>query len=154
MLLTSKDQPLLVWRNSFFVLDFGFHILNGVRSLNLQGYGLSSERFHKDLHSSSQSENQVESGFFLNVVIRQSSTIFKLLACKNQPLLIWGNSFFVLDFGFHVLNGVRGLDLQGYGLSSERLHKDLHSSSKSENQVESGLFLNVVIRQSSSIFKL
>merc|ERR1719270_2575736 len=111
MLLTSKDQPLLVWRNSFFVLDFGFHILNGVRGLNLQGYGLSSERFHEDLHSSSKSENQVESRFFLNVIIRQGSTIFKLLAGKDQSLLVWGDSLLVLDFGFHILNGVRGLNL-------------------------------------------
>merc|ERR1712073_22856 len=110
-LFTGKDQPLLVWRNSLFVLDFGLYVLNGVRGLNLQGNGLSGERFHKNLHSSSKSENQMESGFFLNVIIRQSSAIFKLLASKDQPLLIWGNSFFVLNFGFHVLNGIRGLNL-------------------------------------------
>jgi ubiquitin C len=29
-LLTSKDETLLIWGNSFFVLDFSFNIFNGV----------------------------------------------------------------------------------------------------------------------------
>merc|ERR1712174_1119 len=42
-LLSSKDQPLLVWGNSLLVLDLGLDILNGVRWLNLQSDGLASE---------------------------------------------------------------------------------------------------------------
>ena len=49
--------------------------------------------------TTSQSQNQMESGFFLDVVVREGSAIFQLLACKNQSLLIRRDSFFVLDLG-------------------------------------------------------
>jgi hypothetical protein len=34
-----------------------------------------------------------------------------LLSGKDQTLLVWGDSLLVLDFGFDILDGVRGLDL-------------------------------------------
>merc|ERR1719402_1027597 len=34
-LLSSKDQPLLIWRDSLLVLDLGLDILDGIRWLNL-----------------------------------------------------------------------------------------------------------------------
>merc|ERR1719450_364376 len=124
-LLTSKDQPLLVWGNSLLVLDLGLDILNGVRGLHLQGDGLASEGLHKDLHTSSQSEHKMKSALLLDVVVRKSSPILKLLTSKDQPLLVRGNSLLVLDLGLDILNGVRWLNLQGDGLASEGLDKDL-----------------------------
>merc|ERR1712121_74649 len=38
--------------------------------------------------TASQSENEVKSGLFLDVVIRQSAAILKLFASKDQTLLI------------------------------------------------------------------
>ena len=66
-LLSSKDQPLLIWRNTLLVLhtnteiftesssrksylDLGLDILNGVTRLHLKGDGLPGEGLHKDLH--------------------------------------------------------------------------------------------------------
>merc|ERR1719295_715039 len=69
------------------------------------------------LTTSSQSKYKMKSRFFLNVVITQSSSIFKLFASKNQSLLVWGNTFFILNFGFHIFNGIRSLDLKSDGLS-------------------------------------
>merc|ERR1719325_278806 len=43
-LLSSKDQPLLVWGDALLVLDLGLDILNGVRRLHLQGDGLPGQR--------------------------------------------------------------------------------------------------------------
>merc|ERR1712193_261450 len=116
-LLSSKDEPLLVWGNSLLVLDLGLDILNGVRWLNLQGDGLASEGLDKDLHTSSQSEHKMKSALLLDVVVRKSSPILKLLTSKDRPLLVWGNSLLVLDLGLDILNGVRGLHLQGDGLA-------------------------------------
>ena len=45
-----------------------------------------------------------------------------------------------------IVNGIRCLDIQGDHLSTERLHKDLHAATKSEHQVESSLFLDVIGR--------
>merc|ERR1711870_17122 len=106
-LLSSKDQPLLVWGDALLVLDLGLDILNGVRWLHLQGDGLPGQRLDKDLHTSSQPENQVEGGLLLDVVVRKSSSIFQLLSSKDQPLLVWGNALLVLDLGLDILNGVR-----------------------------------------------
>merc|ERR1711868_337329 len=153
-LLSSKDQSLLVWRNSFLVLNLGLDILNGVRWLNLQGDGLASQCLDKDLHTTSQSKHKMEGAFLLDVVIRESSSILQLLSSKDQPLLVWGNSFLVLDFCLDVFNGVRWFNLEGDGLASEGLDKDLHTSSQSQNQMQGALLLDVVIRESSSILQL
>merc|ERR1719188_1215696 len=153
-LLSSEDQPLLVWGNSFLILDLGFYVLNGIRRFNLQSDGLASQSLDKDLHTSSQSENKMESAFLLNVVVREGSSIFQLLSSKDQSLLIWGNSFLILDLGFDVLNGIRWFNLQGNGLTSQGLDEDLHTSSQSKNQMQSTFLLDVVIGEGSSIFQL
>merc|ERR1712241_835501 len=68
----------------------------------------------------------MEGRFLLNVVIRQSAPILELFAGKNQTLLVWRDAFFVLDFGFDIVDSVAGLDLQSDGFTSQRFHKDLH----------------------------
>merc|ERR1712228_906467 len=105
-LLSGKDQPLLIWRNSFLVLDLCFDILNCVRGFNFKSDCLASEGLDKDLHATPKSEHKMESGLLLDVVVRECPSIFKLLAGKDQPLLIWRNSFLVLDLCFDILNGV------------------------------------------------
>merc|ERR1712002_1361378 len=129
-LFACEDQPLLVWRNSFLVLDLCLHVLNGVGRLNLEGDGLTGQGLHEDLHTSSQPQDKMKGGLLLDVVVRQSPSVFELFACEDQPLLVWGDSFFVLDLGFDVLDGVRRLNLEGDGLTSQCLHEDLHTSSK------------------------
>merc|ERR1711868_355858 len=116
-LLSSKDQSLLIWGNSFLVLDLSLDILNGIRRFNLQGDGLASESLDKDLHTTSQSKHKMKSAFLLDVVVREGSSIFQLLSSKDQSLLIWGNSFLVLDLGLDILNGVRWLNLESDGLA-------------------------------------
>ena len=117
-LLSSEDKSLLIWWDTFFILDFGLDIFNGVSWFNIKGDGLTSESLYEDLHTSSKSEDQVESGFLLNVVVWKSSSIFKLLSSKDKSLLIWWNSFLILDFSFYILNGVSWLDIKGDCLSS------------------------------------
>merc|ERR1719282_1428625 len=94
------------------VLNLGLDVLDGIGWFNLQGDGLASESFDEDLHTSSQSKNQMQGTFFLDVVIRKSSSILKLLSSKDQSLLIWGNSFLVLDLGLDILNGIRWFNLE------------------------------------------
>merc|ERR1711923_653379 len=153
-LLSSKDQSLLVWGNSFLVLDLGLDILNGVGRFNLKSDGLASQGLDEDLHTSSQSENQMKSAFLLDIVVGECSSIFKLLSGKDQSLLIWGDSFLVLDLGLDILNGVRWFNLEGDGLASQGLDKDLHTSSEPEDKMESTFLLDVVVREGSSILKL
>merc|ERR1712180_434484 len=138
-LLSSKDQPLLVWGNAFLVLDLSLDVLNAVRGLNLEGDGLASEGLDEDLHTSPESEDKMESGLLLDVVVGESPSILELLSSKDQPLLVWWNAFLVLDLSLDVLNAVRGLDLEGDGLAGEGLDEDLHTSPESKHKVKGRL---------------
>jgi hypothetical protein len=73
--------------------------------------------------TTSQSENQVESGLLLDVVVRQGSTILQLLTSKDQSLLVWWDTLLVLNLRLDVVNGVRGFNLQGNGLTGQGLNE-------------------------------
>ena len=79
----------------------------------------------------------MEGGLLLDVVVGERPSIFELFASEDQPLLVGGNSLFVLDFGLDILNGVGWLDVEGDGLASQGLHEDLHATSQSQHQVQS-----------------
>jgi len=49
-LLSGEDQPLLIGRNAFFILNLLLDVLNGVGALDLQSDGLASQCLYKDLH--------------------------------------------------------------------------------------------------------
>ena len=153
-LLSSEDESLLIWWDSLLVLDLSLDVLDGVGWLDVEGDGLTGEGLDEDLHTTSKSEDQVEGRVLLDVVVGESSSILKLLSSEDKSLLVWWNTFLVLDLSLHVLNGVSWLNIKGDGLTSEGLDEDLHTSSKSENEMESGLFLDVVVRKSSSILEL
>ena len=53
--------------------------------------------FHGSHTSTSESEDEMKSGLFLDVVIRESSSIFELLSSEDKSLLIWRNTFFILN---------------------------------------------------------
>merc|ERR1711930_12521 len=94
-LFSSEDQPLLIWRNAFLVLDLSFDVLNAIRWFDLESDGLASQGLDEDLHTSSQSENEMESAFLLDVVVGEGSTVLQLLSSEDQPLLIWRDAFLV-----------------------------------------------------------
>merc|ERR1711935_1008127 len=56
--------------------------------------GLDLELSHT---TTSKSEDQMESGLLLNVVIRESSSIFELLTSEDESLLIGWNAFLILE---------------------------------------------------------
>lgn len=49
-LLSSKDQALLVWRNSLLVLDLGLDRLDRVGGVDVQGNSFPGKGLDKDLH--------------------------------------------------------------------------------------------------------
>merc|ERR1719369_1249847 len=115
-LLTSKDQTLLIRRNTLLVLNLGLNILDGIRWFHLQGDGLSSESLHKNLHPSSKPKNQVQGALLLDVVVRKGAPIFQLLPSKDKTLLIRWDALLILDLSLHILNSIRRLHFQGDSL--------------------------------------
>merc|ERR1719159_2028437 len=97
----------------------------------------------------------MEGGLLLNVVVGEGSSVLELFTSEDQSLLLRWDPFLVLDFCLDVLDGVIGLDVQGNRLSGEGLDEDLHgTTSKSKDKMKSGLLLNVVIREGSSVLEL
>merc|ERR1719335_335487 len=153
-LLASKNQALLIRGNAFLVLNFGFDIIDRVRGLHVKGDGLASQSFHENLHATTKTQHQVQSRLLLDVVVRESAAVLKLLASKNQALLIRRNAFLILNFGFDIIDRVRGLHVKGDGLASQSFHENLHATTKTQHQVQSLLLLDVVVRESAAVLKL
>ena len=103
-LLTGEDKSLLIWRDTFLVLDLGLDVLNGVRWLNIEGDGLSSQSLDEDLHTTSESEDEVEGRLLLDVVVGEGSAVFELFTSEDESLLIWRDTFLVLDLSLDVLD--------------------------------------------------
>jgi len=68
----------------------------------------------------------MESGLFLNVVIGEGSAVLELLSSEDESLLIWWDTFFVLDLSLYIFNGVCWLDIKGDCFSCECFDENLH----------------------------
>ena len=64
--------------------------------------------------------------FLLNIVVSEGSAVIELLATEDQTLLVNGDSFFVLDLGFHAFDRISCGHVEGVGLAREGLDEYLH----------------------------
>ena len=143
-LLAGEDQALLVGGDALLVLNLRLDVVDSVGRLDLEGNGLARQGLNEDLHSTAEAEDQVEGRLLLDVtaeisetcstpaggrdlLVAQGATIFELLAGEDQTLLVGRDALLVLDLGLDIVNSVRGLDLEGDGLSGEGLNEDLHA---------------------------
>ena len=95
-LFSSEDETLLVWRDTFFVLNLSLDVLDGIGCFDLKGNRFTGEGFDEDLHTTTEAEDQMKSRFLLDIVIRESSAVFELFSGKNKTLLIWRDTLFIL----------------------------------------------------------
>ncbi len=72
-------------------------------------------------HAAAQAENQMERRLLLYIIVRESTTILKLLTCKDQTLLIRRDTLLILDLGLHVVDRVTRLNIQRDGLARKSL---------------------------------
>jgi len=96
----------------------------------------------------------VEGALLLDVVVAEGAAILKLLSGEDQALLIRGDSLLVLNLLLDIIDRIRGLDIKGDSLSSEGLDENLHSTSKTKNEMEGALLLDVVVAEGAAILKL
>jgi len=132
-------------------LDLGLDIVDRIRSLDVKGDRFARQRLDEDLHATTQAQYQVERGLLLDIVIRERTAILQLLACKDKTLLVWWNTFLILDLGLDIVDRIRSLDVKGDGLARQGFHEDLHATAQAQYQVERGLLLDVVIRERTAI---
>lgn len=144
----------MVGRKSLLVLYLSLHVLNGISVFDFESGGLSGESLHENLHSSSESEHEVEGGLFLDVVVGHCPSIFQVLSGEDESLfggwdaLLLSNA--LLDLG----DAVGVLHIDCHGLTSESSHEYLHSSPESEHEMDGALLLDVVVTQAAFILKL
>jgi len=143
----------LVFRDSFLVSDQFLDFLDCVSSFSLKCDSFTSESSYEDLFTSSHSQNKVNGGFFLNVVVRESSLSVELLSSENKSLFSSGNSFSFLDLLVNRLNRISVFNFESHSLSSQSSNEDLVTSSESKNHVDSGSLLDVVVRKSSFLLE-
>ena len=81
-LLSSEDQPLLIWGNSLLILDLGLDILDGVGRLHLEGDGLARKGLHENLHREVTGKNGKEKGnsnYLLEDVFKSQNKLTAIL---------------------------------------------------------------------------
>ena len=102
-----------------------------VNTLRLLGLG---ENLLLPLFSSStKTENQVQGGLLLDVVIRESTSVLQLLSSEDQTLLIRGDSLLVLDLSLDIVNGIRWLNIERDGLACRLKQKRWQSRDASQH---------------------
>jgi len=57
------------------------------------------------LRTTTETENEMKSGFLLDVVVDESAAVFELLSSEDEKLLVRWDSFLVLDLCFHIVDG-------------------------------------------------
>jgi hypothetical protein len=61
-------------------------------------------------NTTTKTKDQMKSGFLLDVIVRESATIFQLLASKDQTLLIRGDTFLILDLLLDIVDRVGAIN--------------------------------------------
>ena len=87
--------------------------------------------------TTAQSEDEVDGGLLLDVVVGEGAVVLQLLASEDKTLLIRRNGFLVLDLALQVLDGVSRLNVESDVLASKCTYEDLHSDKRG-----SGLLVN------------
>ena len=109
-------------------------VLEGLEGDGLVGtldlLGLGVDLLLALLSATAKTEDKVEGGLLLDVVVRKSTAILELLAREDETLLIRGDTLLILNLRLDVLDGVRRLDVERDGLAGEGFDENLHGAGK------------------------
>jgi hypothetical protein len=131
----SRLFDLLLWSELVGVTALSLSAVRGTRRKTsvadtadgLLAVVLGSKSLQRWLNdTTTETEDQVESGLLLNVVVGKGSAIFKLLTSEDQSLLVRRNALLVLDLGLNVVDSIGRLNLEGDGLAGQSLDENLH----------------------------
>ena len=53
--------------------------------------------------TATKAEHEVQSGLFLDVVVGEGAAVFELLSGEDKTLLVWGDTFLILNLGLDIL---------------------------------------------------
>jgi len=64
-------------------LDLGLYVVDCVGRFDFESDRLAREGLDENLHAAAETENKVEGGLLLNIIIRKGAAVLKLLASKH-----------------------------------------------------------------------
>ena len=67
-----------------------FVVVDGVGAFDLESDGLSGQGLNENMHTITETEDEMESRLLLDVVIDEGAAVFKLLSDEDESLLVWG----------------------------------------------------------------
>merc|ERR1712136_261293 len=70
------------------------------RWIDFKSDSFASQGLDEDLHASTETEYKMKGALLLDVIVREGTSIFELFSSKDKTLLIWRNSFLILDLSF------------------------------------------------------
>ena len=153
-LLAGEDETLLVRRDALLVLDLRLDVVDRIAALHFERDGLARQRLDKDLHTTTQTQHQVQCRLLLDVVVGERAAVLELLAGEDEALLVRRDALLVLNLRLDVVDGVAALDLERDGLAGEGLDENLHATAEAEDEMERRLLLDVVVAQCATILEL
>lgn len=80
----------------------------------------------RERHAATETEDEVQCRLFLDIIVGQRPAFLELLAGENEPLLVGGDTFLVLDLAFDHVDGIGRFYLQRDGFSCKSFNKYLH----------------------------
>ena len=87
-LLASKDEALLIGRDTLLVLNLRLDVVDGVGRLHLEGDRLAGQGLHEDLHAAAEAKDEMEGALLLNVIVGEGTSVLELLAREDETLLV------------------------------------------------------------------
>jgi hypothetical protein len=93
----------------------------GLLALVLDLLGGSVDLLLALLGTTTETEDEMEGGLLLDVVVGEGTAVFELLAGEDQALLVRRNAFLVLNLRFHIINCVAGFYFKSDGFAREGL---------------------------------
>lgn len=69
------------------------------------------------IYATSKTKDKMQRRLLLDIIIRKCASIFELLSSEDQTLLVRWNSFLILNFGLHIIDCIRWLDIKSDGLT-------------------------------------
>ena len=120
---------LPLWINSSILIDL--EQLEQLHLLLLAGVWdtlLGSERLLLPLLllTTTETKHKVQGRVLLDRVVLESVAILQLLAGEDQALLVWWDTFLVLDLSLDVLDSICWLNLKRNVLPCQSLNENLH----------------------------
>ena len=107
------------------------------RALNVGLFGKEAEGWLIGIFATTtKTKNKVKGGVLLDGIVLEGVAVLELLTSEDKTLLVWWDTFLVLDFSLDILDTVGWFNFEGDVLAGKSLNEDLHSKREGQNRLQ------------------